>query len=123
MNNTMIEMRQEMDNFVAVKACVYKRGNEYATVLCTVPANGVGCDLMRMRDGSIRPDSGGTYIRAIGRKLISPLSLMTLTDYERYLEKEGWEFAFTVKEARGKHVEEAFKTCHTTIRAARRFLR
>lgn len=123
MNNPMIEMRQEMDEFITVKACVYKRGNEYATVLCTVPSEGVGCDLMRMRDGSIRPDSGGTYIRAIGRKLISPLSPMTLTDYERYLEKEGWEFAFTVKEARGKHVKEAFETCHTTIRVAKRFLR
>lgn len=123
MNNTMIEMRQEMDNFVAVKACVYKRGNEYATVLCTVPAKGVGCDLMRMRDGSIRPDSWGTYIRAIGRKLISPLSLMTLTDYERYLEKEGWEFAFTVKEARGKQVKEAFEICRTTIRVARGLVR
>lgn len=123
MNNTMIKMRQEMDNFVAVKACVYKRGNEYATVLCTVPSGSGGCDLMRMRDGSIRPVSGGTYIRAIGRKLISPLSLMTLTDYERYLEKEGWEFAFTVKEARGKPTREAFEICRTTISVARRFLR
>lgn len=121
MNNTMIKMRQEMDNFVAVKACVYKRGNEYATVLCTVPSDGVGCDLMRMRDGSIRPDSCGTYIRAIGRKLISPLSLMTLTDYERYLKKEGWEFAFTVWTARGKHVKEAFEICRTIISGARRF--
>lgn len=123
MANTMIEMRQEMDNFVVVKACVYKRGNEYATVLCTVPSDGVGCDLVRMRDGSVRPDSCGTYIRAIGRKLISPLSLMTLTDYGRYLEKEGWKFAFTVKEAKGKNVREAFETCRATIKEARRFLR
>ena len=123
MNNTMIEMRREMDNFVAVKACVYKRGNEYATVLCTVPSGSSSCDLMRMRDGSIRPVSGGTYIRAIGRMLISPLSLTTLTVYERYLEKEGWEFAFTVKEARGKHVKEAFEICRTTISVAKRFIR
>lgn len=123
MNNTMIKMQQEMDNFVAVKACVYKRGNEYATVLCTVPSGSGGCDLMRMRDGSILPASGGTYIRAIGRKLISPLSPMSLTAYERDLEKEGWGFAFTVKEARGKHVKEAFETCHATIRVAKRFLR
>lgn len=123
MNNIMSEMYREMNKFVAVKACVYKRGNEYATVLCTVPSDKVGCDLMRMRDGSILPASGGTYIRTMGRKLISPLSPMALTDYERYLEKEGWKFTFTVKEARGKHVEEAFKTCHTTIRVARRFLR
>lgn len=123
MNNPMIEMRREMDNFVAVKACVYKRGNEYATVLCTVPSDSGSCDLMRMRDGSIRPVSCGTYIRAIGRMLISPLFLMTLTDYERYLEKEGWEFVFTVKEARGKHVKEAFEICRTTIKIAKRFLR
>ena len=123
MNNIMSEMYREMNKFVTVKACVYKRGNEYATVLCTVPSDKVGCDLMRMRDGSILPASGGTYIRAIGGKLISPLSPMTLTDYERYLEKEGWGFAFTVKEARGKHVEEAFETCLTIIRMARRFLR
>lgn len=123
MNNPMIETRREMDNFVAVKACVYKRGNEYATVLCTVPSDKVGCDLIRMRDGSILPASGGTYIRAIGRKLISPLSCTTLTDYERYLEKEGWKFAFTVKEARGKHVKEAFEICRTTISVAKKFLR
>ena len=123
MNNPMIEMRREMDNFVAVKACVYKRGNEYATVLCTVPANGVGCDLIKLKDGSIRPDSWGTYVRAIGRKLISPLSCTTLADYERYLEKEGWEFAFTVKEARGKHVKEAFEICRATIKVARSVIR
>ena len=123
MNNTMIEMRREMDNFVTVKACVYKRGNEYTTVLCTVPSGWGSCDLMRMRDGSIRPDSCGTYIRAIGRMLISPLFPMTLTVYERYLEKEGWKFAFTVKEARGKHVREAFEICRTTIKIAKRFLR
>ena len=123
MNNPMTKTYQEMNNFVAVKACVYKRGNEYATVLCTVPSDSGSCDLVRMRDGSIRPDSGGTYIRAIGRMLISPLSLMTLTDYERYLKKEGWEFAFTVKEARGKHVKEAFEVCRTTIKIAKRFLR
>lgn len=123
MANTMFEMLREMDNFVVVKACVYKRGNEYATVLCTVPSNGVGCDLVRMKDGSIRPASGGTYIRAIGRKLFSPLSPMTLTDYERYLEKEGWQFAFTVKEARGKRAREAFETCRATIKVARRFVR
>ena len=123
MNNPMIKTYQEMNNFVAVKACVYKRGNEYATVLCTVPSGSGSCDLMRMRDGSIRPDSCGTYIRAIGRMLISPLFLMTLTDYERYLEKEGWEFVFTVKEARGKHVKEAFEICRTTIKIAKRFIR
>lgn len=123
MNNPMIEMYQEMNNFVTVKACVYKRGNEYATVLCTVPSGSGSCDLMRMRDGSIRPDSGGTYIRAIGRMLISPLSPTTLTVYERYLEKEGWKFAFTVKEARGEHVKEAFEICRTTIKVARRFIR
>ena len=123
MNNPMIEMRREMDNFVAVKACVYKRGNEYATVLCTVPSGWGSCDLMRMRDGSIRPDSCGTYIRAFGQKLITPLFPMTLTVYERYLEKEGWKFAFTVKEARGKHVKEAFEICRTTIKVARRFIR
>ena len=123
MNNPMTKTYQEMNNFVTVKACVYKRGNEYATVLCTVPSGSGSCDLMRMRDGSIRPDSCGTYIRAIGRMLISPLSPTTLTDYERYLEKEGWKFAFTVKEARGKHVKEAFEICRTTIKVARRFIR
>lgn len=123
MSNPMIKMYQEMNNFVTVKACVYKRGNEYATVLCTVPSDSGSCDLMQMRDGSIRPLSCGTYIRAIGRMLISPLFLMTLTDYERYLEKEGWKFAFTVKEARGKHVKEAFEVCRTTISAARKFIR
>lgn len=123
MNNIMSEMYREMNNFVTVKACVYKRGNEYATVLCTVPSDKVGCDLIRMRDGSILPASGGTYIRAIGRKLISPLSPMSLTAYERDLETEGWEFAFTVKEARGKHVKEAFEICRTTISVAKRFLR
>ena len=122
MSNPMIKMYQEMNNFVTVKACVYKRGNEYATVLCTVPSGSGSCDLMRMRDGSIRPDSCGTYIRAIGRMLISPLSPTTLTVYERYLEKEGWKFAFTVKEARGKHVKEAFEICRTTIKVARRFI-
>ena len=123
MNNPMTEMRREMDNFVAVKACVYKRGNEYATVLCTVPSDSGSCDLMRMRDGSIRPDSYGTYIRALGQGLITPLSPMTLTNYERYLEKEGWEFTFTVKEARGKHVKEAFEICRTAISVAKRFVR
>ena len=123
MNNPMTKTYQEMNNFVAVKACVYKRGNEYATVLCTVPSGSGSCDLMRMRDGSIRPDSCGTYIRAFGQKLITPLFPMTLTVYERYIEKEGWTFAFTVKEARGKHVKEAFEICRTTISAARRFLR
>lgn len=123
MNNPMTKTYQEMNNFVTVKACVYKRGNEYATVLCTVPSGSDSCDLMRMRDGSIRPVSGGTYIRAIGRMLISPLSPTTLTVYERYLEKEGWKFAFTVKEARGKHVKEAFEICRTTIKVARRFIR
>ena len=123
MNNPMTKTYQEMNNFVTVKACVYKRGNEYATVLCTVPSGSGNCDLMRMRDGSIRPVSGGTYIRAIGRMLISPLSPTTLTVYERYLEKEGWKFAFTVKEARGKHVKEAFEICRTTIKVARRFIR
>lgn len=119
----MAKMYEEMNNFKVVKACVYKRGNEYATVLCTVPSGSGSCDLMRMRDGSIRPDSYGTYIRALGQGLITPLSPMTLTDYERYLKKEGWEFAFTVKEARGKHVKEAFEVCRTTISAARRFIR
>lgn len=123
MTNAMTKMYQEMNNFVTVKACVYKRGNEYATVLCTVPSGSGGCDLMRMRDGSIRPVSGGTYIRALGQGLITPLSLMTLTVYERYLEKEGWKFAFTVKEARGKHVKEAFEICRTTISVAKKFLR
>ena len=123
MSNPMTKMYQEMNNFVTVKACVYKRGNEYATVLCTVPSGSGSCDLMRMRDGSIRPVSGGTYIRAIGRMLISPLSPTTLTNYERYLEKEGWKFAFTVKEARGKHVKDAFEICRTTIKVARRFIR
>ena len=123
MTNPMTKMYQEMDNFVAVKACVYKRGNEYATVLCTVPSDRVGCDLMQMRDGSIRPVSGGTYIRVIGRMLISPLSPTTLTNYERYLEKEGWEFVFTVKEARGQACKRAFEICRTTISVAKRFLR
>ena len=108
MNNTMIEMRRE---------------NEYTTVLCTVPSDSGRCDLMRMRDGSIRPDFCGTYIRAFGQKLITPLFPMTLTVYERYIEKEGWTFAFTVKEARGKQVKEAFEICRTAISVAKRFIR
>lgn len=114
---------KEMNNFIVVKACVFKQGNEYATVLCTVPPERLGCDLKQLRDGSIRPDSYGTYIRVMGRELITPLSSMTLSTYERYLEKEGWTFAFTVKEARGKHVEEAFDTCGAVIGIARKILR
>lgn len=123
MNNPVIELRREMDNFIVVKACIYKRNNEYTTVLCTVPSDSGSCDLKRMNDGSIRPDSLGTYIRVIGQKLITPLCPITLTAYEHYLEKEGWKFAFTVKEARGKRVKEAFEICRTTIKVARRFTR
>lgn len=123
MNNTMTKMYQEMNNFVTVKACVFKRGNEYATILCTVPSENFGCELKQMKDGSIRPDSYGTYIRALGRRVVTPLSPMTLSAYERYLEKEGWTFAFTVKKARGKHVREAFDTCGAVISVARRILR
>ena len=123
MNSTMTNMHQEMNNFVTVKACVFKRGNEYATVLCTVPSEKFGCSFKEMRDGSIRPDSYGTYIRALGSGVVTPLSPMTLTAYERYLEREGWTFAFTVKEARGKHVREAFNTCSAVISVARKILR
>lgn len=123
MNNAMTKMYQEMNNFVTVKACVFKRGNEYATVLCTVPPERLGCDLKQLKDGSIRPDSYGTYIRVMGRKLITPLFPMTLTSYEKYLKREGWSFAFTVKEARGKQVIEAFNTCRAVISVARRILR
>lgn len=123
MNNAMTKMYQEMNNFVTVKACVFKRGDEYATVLCTVLFGQFGCDLKQMRDGSIRPDSYGTYIRVMGRKLITPLFPMTLTSYEKYLKREGWSFAFTVKEARGKQVIEAFDTCRSVISIARKILR
>lgn len=123
MNNTMTKMYQEMNKFVTVKACVFKRGNEYATVLCTVPSEKFGCSFKQMRDGSIRPDSCGTYIRTLGRGLITPFCPMTLSAYERYLEKEGWAFAFTVKEARGKCVRESFNTCDAVISVARKILR
>ena len=123
MNNTMTKMYLEMNNFVTVKACVFRRGSEYATILCTVPSEKFGCDLKRMRDGSIRPDSCGTYIRALGREVITPFSPMPLSAYEKYLKKEGWTFAFTVKEARGKHIKEAFNTCSAVISVARKILR
>lgn len=123
MNNTMVKMYQEMNNFVTVKACVFRRGDEYATILCTLPSEKVGCDLKQMKDGSIRPDSHGTYIRALGRELITPFSPMMLTTYERYLKREGWSFVFTVKEARGKQVREAFDTCSAVISIARKILR
>lgn len=122
MNNTMTKMYQEMNDFVTVKACVFKRCNEYATILCTVPSEKFGCDLKQMRDGSICPDSYGTYIRVMGRELITPLSPMPLTNYEKYLKKEGWTFAFTVKEARGKQVIDAFDTCRAVISVARKIL-
>lgn len=123
MNNTMTKMYQEMNNFVTVKACVFKRGDEYATVLCTVPPDKCGCELKQMRNGSIHPDSYGTYIRVMGQELITPLLPTTLTSYETYLKREGWSFVFTVKEARGRKVREAFSTCRAVISVARRILR
>ena len=119
--NAMIEANK---TYKVVKACVYKRGNEFATVLCTVAPEEYGlAEIRQMRDGSRRPSSYGTWIRVVGRNLMTPMCYMTLTNYERYLNKEGWEFAFSVKEVRGKSIREAFQTCHATIRIARKILR
>lgn len=123
MNNTIMNMYREMNGFITVKACVFKRNNEYATVLCTVHPDEFGCDIRQLRDGTVRPNSYGTHIRVLGRGLYSPLGSIPLTNYEKYLKREGWSFAFTVKEARGKQVIEAFDTCKAVISVARKILR
>lgn len=130
MTENMIKAMVEFEkSLVCVKACVFKKNMssghfKYATVLCCVPQNDYGQEgLYFLKNGEKLPESSGTFIRTIGNNLMNPAYTETLSRYERYLEKEGWEFAFTVKKARGKPTKEAFEICRTTISVARGLVR
>lgn len=122
MNNmTTGEAIRNLENtFVVAKAMIFQRIFEnghiiYATILCCVPSN----DYEKVKIGcwgnKPHPESCGTFIRAIGFELMSPNHIIPLTRYEKYLEKEGWEFITTVKSARGKTQKEAFEISRLTI--------
>ena len=124
MNNmTTSEAIRELNNsLVCVKAMVFRKTFSigcvsYATVLCCVPKESYGKANLVTYDNHLQPDSCGTFIRAIGFELMSPVNLMPLSRYERYLEKEGWRFLTTVKSARGKELKKAFETSRLTIKA------
>lgn len=124
-NNSYYNFRLFEDSLICVKAIVFKRGKEAATVLCCVPREQFdNARLVSDKEGKKYPSSNGTFIRTVGSKLMSPNALTTLTNYEAYLKKEGWKFAFTVKSARGQTKGEAFGTVKgliDTLKALKKF--
>lgn len=122
MNNmTTSEAIRNLENsLVCAKAMVFERNFfnghiAYATILCCVPSDQYGKIRIGCYDNKPYPESCGTFIRAIGFELMSPIGIFTLSRYEKYLEKEGWEFVTTVKSARGKSQKEAFEISRLTI--------
>ena len=110
-------------NLVVAKVMIFERREafkapEYATVLCCVPKESYGTSSLSFYDTK-HPTSCGTFIRVIGRDLMAPVGTMSLTKYEAYLKKEGWEFTMTIKSAKNKTKAEAFSLCHTMIKALR----
>lgn len=119
--NTKNNIRAFEENLVCTKAMIFEKKwpsglVSYATILCTVPAEDFGkANLNRYSSGEIRPNSCGTFIRAIGFELISPNKATPLSSYERYLGKNGWKFVTTVKSAVGKPQRRAFEYGRTMI--------
>ncbi len=110
-------------NLVVAKAMIFERREafkapEYATVLCCVPKESYGSSSLSFCDTK-HPTSCGTFIRVIGRDLMAPVGVMSLTKYEAYLKKEGWSFLTTVKPVRGKEKSKAFNDCHTIVKTFR----
>lgn len=122
MNNmTTSEAIRNLENsLICVKAMIFQRifsnGHiAYATVLCCVPKEDYGKVKIGSLDGKPHPESRGTFIRATGFELMSPIRAIPLSRYEKYLEKEGWKFVTTVKSARGKAKKEVFEASRLTI--------
>ena len=122
MNNmTTGEAIRNLENsLVCAKAMIFRRVFEnghiaYATVLCCVPSSDYGKAKVGRCGDKPHPESCGTFIRAIGYELMSPIHIIPLTRYERYLEKEGWKFFTTVKSAKRQVPNKAFDTCRLTI--------
>ena len=110
------------ESYVTVKAMVFQRGREYASVLCTVPEEILGTTMLvgnKARGAGPRPDSCGTYIQVKGRGLMTPAHPIPLTRYEEYMEKEGWSFKCTLRHCHGKSVKDSFKILHQAIRVLR----
>lgn len=124
-NNSYANFRAFEDNLICVKAMVFKKGKEAATVLCCVPREQFdNARIIIDKEGKKYPSSCGTFIRVVGNDLMSPNSITSLTQYERYLKKEGWKFAVSVKFARGKTKCEAFgavKGLIDTLRDLKKF--
>lgn len=123
--NSYSNLRAFEDSLVCVKAMVFKRKNEAATVLCCVPREQFdNARIIIDKEGKKYPSSCGTFIRVVGNGLMSPNSITSLTQYERYLRKEGWKFTFSAKIARGKTKCEAFgviKGLIGTLRELKKF--
>lgn len=119
---TFNAIRDLNDSLICVKTMIFERkfpnGHiAYATILCCVPKETFGKVKLNFHGESPRPESMGTFIKAIGFELMSPLNLIPLSRYENYLNKEGWTFLTTVKSAKGKNVKEAFELGKTMIEA------
>lgn len=93
MNMTTSEAIRNLENsLVCVKAMVFEKvfsnGHvAYATVLCCVPSEAYGKVKIGCCDNKPHPESCGTFIRASGFELMSPIKPIPLTRYEKYLEK------------------------------------
>lgn len=119
---TFNAIRNLNDSFICVKAMIFERkfpnGHiAYATILCCVLKESFGKVKLNFHGENPRPESIGTFIKAIGFELMSPLNLIPLSRYENYLNKEGWTFLTTVKSAKGKNVKEACELGKTMIEA------
>lgn len=128
MTNAMKALKDFEGNLVVTKAMIFQKKLEtgstfYVPVLCCVPEE----DYHETCYGKIYDDARGTFIRFNGGcyngGLLSTVSPMSLTNYERYLEQEGWSFFTTVPVAKGKKKFEALEICRDVIRIVVRILR
>ena len=116
-----------MESMKAVKVMIFtnKYNSNILTVVAAVPAERFGQVCLEETRGGCRPNSCGTtlYSALMGTdlSLIRAPITMPLTGYEAYLTAIGYQFRFTVKEARGKSIRNAWAFARVFIHG--RFMR